>query len=790
MNQPLRFHALWSINGPLEAGRLRLQLDGLKAAGFDGVVFHPRFFPNLPPYLSDPYFALVSEAILHAKAIGVSFWIYDENGWPSGTVGGSLLRERPELAQRWLALVRNPPRHCLAAWEHAGQAFFLEERIGTGVDYLNPHLAPEFLRLTHEQYRARLHPDTFRYVEAFFCDEPEFGLGHAYSQLPPDGAVPWTTGLSEAYAVQYGESLLPRLHDLFVTGPASHGVRIRFWELLRDRFCAAFLEPMDAWCRHHGKRFTAHIKGEEHPLFQVPMVGSCGAVFRHTSIPGVDALERLPGNDYYPRQLVSAARQFGDGRCMAEAFGGAGWGARPEDLERYLLWLGGHGITDLVLHLSQYRLDSAAIRDWPPSQPCHLGWRDAYPEVLRRVRQSLTGAAAAKAEVLVVSPHRGIMATYEPSDLVRTNVHTGSAYPDSPAGRINRTFMEGIAALHASGKAWHVTDESTFERYAHRVGEEVRLGSCGYSTVLLAEGADLPSVWGKRLDRTATVRSGTAAPSPVIANSRIDLVWSLQGPVVTSLLLEVNATEDGFIAVLPWVPEGGPVELVFADAVSGFGLGETQFPVIEHETDYRVRLEPEQINAKQPVRFRAPPGVVAPFVWLSGGFRVRSETPFVAGPKTVATRGPFHLVAEPSDPVEARDLLAGGFPFHHGPIELTTVFTLSGPVQSFHLEGTDADAALVTVDGAEYGWVWGPDWRVDLKLPSGEHQLAVQLIPSSYNHFGPHHSYLGDRTGVSPDQFLGRKNFADPEDAPMNTLVPEWHFVHFHAPRGIRLEPV
>ena len=147
-----------------------------------------------------------------------------------------------------------------------------------------------------------------------------------------------------------------------------------FWELLTDLFCESFITPIDQWCRKHGKRFTAHVKGEEHPLFQVPMIGSSHRVLRQIGLPGIDALERDPSNDYFPRQLASVAQQFGDGRCMAECFGGAGWGAGPEDLERYLLWLGGNGITDFVLHLWQYKLNSHAIRDWAAvhSRPSEL----------------------------------------------------------------------------------------------------------------------------------------------------------------------------------------------------------------------------------------------------------------------------------------------------------------------------------------------------------------------------------------------------------------------------------
>jgi hypothetical protein len=44
------------------------------------MVFHPRFYPGMPPYLSDDYLAHVNATILHAKKLGLRFWLYDENG--------------------------------------------------------------------------------------------------------------------------------------------------------------------------------------------------------------------------------------------------------------------------------------------------------------------------------------------------------------------------------------------------------------------------------------------------------------------------------------------------------------------------------------------------------------------------------------------------------------------------------------------------------------------------------------------------------------------------------------
>jgi hypothetical protein len=802
----IRFHSLWAINAPLEGARLRHQLERFRTAGFDGVVFHPRFYPNDPPYLGSRYMELVSGAILHAKSLGLSFWIYDEDGWPSGTVGGQLLQQHPEVAQRWVGLVTERPERCLAEFEHAGRRWFLVERTGAGVDYLNPDLAQYFLRLTHERYRTGLAPEAFAHVEAFFCDEPEFGLGHAYDSLPLDGAIPWTSGLPDLYAARHGENLMPHLRDLFFATPDAATTRVRFWELLSDHFCTVFLDPLDAWCRTHGKRFTAHIKGEEHPLFQVPMVGSCSAVFRHIGLPGIDALERFPGNDYYPRQLASVAQQFGDGRCMVEAFGGAGWGATPADLERYLFWLGRHGITDFVMHLSQYRLDSAAIRDWPPSEPLHLSWAEAYPEVLRRVRTELAAHPPAAADTLVISPHRAIMAAYESRELLQTNIHNAAAYPDTPAGRTNRHFLEKIRRLHAAGVAYHVTDEATFEAEARPDAQGTRLGCCVYRHVIAAD-ADWSAPESDRLsgDMGETpMPLRLAAPdglgvSPVSLSGlsktemcpTLSLNWRLHLGLTNSLLLEPQTVAaDWFVA--EFATEAGfpasELEVVFVDEVLDATCDNRALALTRQDDGTIASLPLHRAAGPHVFRFRSKAGVRNPFAWLRGQFRVLSRTPYCAGPNgTVATRGPFYL-ASATSPVAAEitRLIETGFPFLREPLVAETTFTLTGTTRSVRLAAVAADAARVTLDEHDLGWLWGPDWTIDADLAVGPHRLRLALYPSTFNHYGPHHYYGGDWHVVSPDQFAGKKNFADPVNAPARTLVSDWHFVPMQLPTSVQ----
>ncbi len=786
------FYSFWGINGPLDQKRLCHQLDLFREAGLDGVVFHPRYYPNQPPYLCDLYFEMVSAAILYAKSIGLRFWIYDENGWPSGTVGGALREKYPDVSQRWAELVPQRPETCLAEFEHQGQRWFLGERTGGGVDYLNPALSQYFIAMTHERYRACLTPEAFEYVEAIFSDEPEWGLGHIFGSLPAQGSIPWTPRLPELFQERYGEPLQPLLPLLFFEGERSHEARIRFRELLTDLFCDAFISPVNQWCEAHGKLFTAHVKGEEHPLFQAHMVGSCHQVFRRLSMPGIDALERDPSGAFFPRQLSSAARQFGRGRCMAEAFGGAGWGAGPSDLEQFLLWLGNHGVTDFVLHLSQYRLDSAAMLDWPPSQPLHLSWSKLYSEVIAKVRSQLQAAPRPAAKALVVAPYRAIMGTLEPWELLQTNVHNAQTHPDSRAGKINDRFIRFIEALEQQRVAYDVADERTLEEAGERAPGGIKVGHCVYGEVLVTEDCELrPSAHeliapfkSPAVVPVAPTQAGL--PVPQKEGSMVEVKWTLEEFPVNALFLECTKGADGWhsasFACAPALAES--LEVIFLDNIFSAELNGTPLTLEPVDDGCRAKLPP--VQPANVLRFRTEMEISAPYAWVEGRFRATSATPFQEGPGgTVRTEGPFLL--EPVAGISGRDLVATGYPFLCKSVLIAGTADLPCAVTSIRFDGLVADAVRVSVDGRDLGWTWPQEgeYRIAAPLTAGTHRLRLELIPNTFNYRGPHHYYRGDAHLVSPDQITGVRNFADPADAPKHTHVNAWHFRRFELPASL-----
>jgi hypothetical protein len=794
-----RFYTFWSINAPLDRARLRRQLEAFRAAGLDGVVFHPRFYPGLPPYLSAAYLAEVSATILAAKELGLRFWLYDENGWPSGTGDGQVLAKYPDSGAMRLDLTLEPTadtigsfhtdsaNHLVPAGTPGAKTWHLTPRKINYVDSLDPRVLGHFLELIHERYRSGLDPEAFDYVEAIFFDEPESGM--IKDPFPEVAGIPWSRIMPEKLRAAFGADYAAKLPLLFARGEGCREARATFWELVTDVLTDGFFAPYHAWCLAHGKQFIGHVKGEEHPLFQLPMVGSCHRIFRHLSIPGIDALERYPSLDFFPRQAGSVARQFGDGRAMAECFGGAGWGATPEDLERYLLWLGRNGITDFVFHLSQYRLDTPAITDWPPSEPLHLSWREAFPELLARVTRELATNPPAVADTLVVAPYRGLMMEYEPWELLQTNGHNASTFPDTPASRINTAFLAKLEELKAAGIAYDLTDERTLEEDGRCENGRVRLGQVSYARLVVDPGAQLRGEWPKNPPPiSGNVERRVKDNAPYL---ELPLVWKIPSLPENAWLIEPRREAPrAFVAIFSTAFTAGAepaLFLHFADDLIDASLDGRPLPL---ETGYDGTLArlTSLGTGGHTLRFRTArefPG--KPCVWLKGPFTLPSLAPYASGPNgTIRTAGPFVAgITAPS--AAAAELVAAGFPFLHQPLVAEADFSLAASARALRFAGVSGDAVRAAIDGQPVGWAWGPDWQLALGKPlaAGPHSLRLELVPSTFNHFGPHHYYNGDWHVVSPGQVLGEKNFADLPDAPVATHVPEWHFKPLRLPERL-----
>ena len=90
----------WSWNNYLDEGELCRQIEEMKSAGIGGFIMHARTGLK-EEYLGEKWFSCIGACLKKAKELGMEAWIYDENGWPSGFVGGKLL-ENEAFRARYL----------------------------------------------------------------------------------------------------------------------------------------------------------------------------------------------------------------------------------------------------------------------------------------------------------------------------------------------------------------------------------------------------------------------------------------------------------------------------------------------------------------------------------------------------------------------------------------------------------------------------------------------------------------------------------------------------------------
>lgn len=331
-------------------------MDAIKAYGFGGVVTNPShkkgFFAD--PENVDDFARIISEL----EARGLSFWIYDEQGYPSGYANGRTLIGHPELEakgfymRRRVAYAPYAPRHTTfrldeesdkIVWAakypinvvglhesyiefekmepvpftddfcecdlRENQALFVfcskpayegshcTHNVCSFARYINildPRAVRRFLDIAFEPIAERI-PDAYSRAAAVFTDEPSLQVGYARPyETWPYALAPWVDGLFEEFEKEYGFSLLPWLPLLFEGSANAYPVRVQFYRLIGKLAARAYSGQLARWCEEHGGKFSGHYLGEESMVSHVKDYGSNVEVMKATSYPGIDVLNCYP----------------------------------------------------------------------------------------------------------------------------------------------------------------------------------------------------------------------------------------------------------------------------------------------------------------------------------------------------------------------------------------------------------------------------------------------------------------------------------------------------------------
>ena len=482
---PYRPVPFWSWNDKLNKEELVEQIRWMHSQGFGGFVIHARA-GLITEYLGDEWFEYVSACIDEGKKLGMQCWAYDENGWPSGFVGGKLLKD-PENRNRYLtcsvgkpdknaaanylvcgdALVRQKNTECEKT-EKNGEYINVYENVSPStVDILDPAVTEKFINETHAKYKREL-GGLFRGLNAFFTDEPQY-----YSS-----ATPFSAMLIDYFRNEYNEDVYDNLGLLFVDKRGYKEFRYKYYKALQTLMLNNFSRKVYDYCEKNNVALTGHYVEETSVGSQMKYCGGIMPFYMYETIPGIDHLSVRTPKNLSSRQVVSVAAQTGKKRIITESFAGCGWGVTPSGLKRVAEAQYVNGVNMLCQHLLPYSERGQRKRDYP----AHYSWVNPWVKANYKGFNDyfaklgyLIGESEEVVKVALFCPTRSVYFDYKFTET------------DDFIGKADKSYSELAEKLAALNVPFHILDENVIAELACVKGNSLIVGKCVYEYVIFPE---------------------------------------------------------------------------------------------------------------------------------------------------------------------------------------------------------------------------------------------------------------------------------------------------------------
>lgn len=474
-------------------------LDYYQQRGLGGLVCNVSFRDYLQ---SEAHWSKLAKAVEACRKLGMTVWIYDEHGYPSGGAGGLVLENHPEFEAQELAYdpTRQDPFIVRAAYEHthASNNYHAARRYP---NLLDDRAVARFIEVTHQRYHqhlARYFGDT---IQATFTDEPSLiavNIGQIPEEVrqrvpvvdPVDPAfkllprVPWCHDMAERYREAYGEKLLPDRRSLFVgNSKKDRRVRRQFWSLVADLLANRYFGALESWCEQHGVASSGHSLWEERILHHVPLEGNGLKCLGRLQIPGLDLLNSNPSAVMHGGWLTagmpaSAARLADRRRVMTEVsdfsqkMGGQGPVGLAE-MQATAAWQATWDVTDFTLYYSPQDRSADKYRQ--------------YGDFVGRLN-SVLKPATPDPHVLLYYPIHDLWAEYIP---VAQPLKVESQ--SERARQLVRSFRSLGQKLQRSQIPFTLVDHDNLARAEVQDNGRLKIARNQYRSLLLPAGTQLPT---------------------------------------------------------------------------------------------------------------------------------------------------------------------------------------------------------------------------------------------------------------------------------------------------------
>lgn len=480
--RPLPF---WSWNDKLEKEKLIDQIHWMNENGMGGFFMHARS-GLMTEYLSEDWMQCIEACADESEELGMKAWIYDENGWPSGFVGGKLLEEEKNrdkyivveegdydatatvsylLAKEELIRVTSQ----MVGEKDTHDGTYLNLYIHTSVstaDILNPDVVKKFLTMTHQAYKDRFGEHFSEKIKGFFTDEPQYYRN----------ATPYTDMVAKYWQEQYGEDILDGLGLLFVEKKGYRSFRYRYWNAMHTLMLNNFAKQVYEWCDQNGVKLTGHYVGGSSLGYQMFTNAGIMSFYEYEHIPGIDCLGKLSDYSLAARQVGSVAAQLGKKQVLTESFGCCGWDVKPSELRRILGIQYANGVNLLCQHLVPYTERGTRKYDHPAHYSDVNPWVkedfESFNDYFTQLGH-LLGEGEQSVDVAVLYPLRSLYFDYKREE-------NGAA-----VAKWEVALFELVDKLSAHGVEYHFIDETLFEKYGFVEAGKLGCGKCTYDYLIL-----------------------------------------------------------------------------------------------------------------------------------------------------------------------------------------------------------------------------------------------------------------------------------------------------------------
>ena len=440
----VRPNPLWFWNDTrVEPDELIQQIAGYKEAGYGGLSILP-FGKNFEPkYLTEAYFDRYRLCIEEAKKQGMTLWIYDEYGFPSGTAGdingdglGRFKKQYPEHTYKRLDKIEYklrpntvfnevlPAGKLMAAVAMDTLTFErvdLKGHIAEGrlkwqtppdgqwkmmlfvcvdaglsiVDYMSPEAVEHYIRMTHDEYYKRFSGYFGTTVVGTFFDEPT--LYYAQGRA-------WTPAFNDKFEAKYGFN--PALYYpalWYDIGPETAEARNYLFGFRTDLYAEGYPKMVSDWSIRHGLKATGHQDNEE-VINPVGASGDLMKCFKYQDVPGIDKIGgNRPAERYY-KVVSSAAYNWDRSLTMSETYGAMGDISWDEifgiAMDQYA-----KGINILIPHAAWYNVEKVVFKpELSLRNPIYADSLRVFNDYLSRLNTLMQNDARWTGDVAVLYP--------------------------------------------------------------------------------------------------------------------------------------------------------------------------------------------------------------------------------------------------------------------------------------------------------------------------------------------------------------------------------------------------